>query len=307
MLQLQTRAIAAMLSMLSECMVAVWWKPCSTRSAAAIASAASRTRNSGMTGISSSCWTNGCCSSTSHTRSRRSWPCPPIPICWDSLFRFIRPEWIDETTAIKASAEQRRALADYNTGSVPLAAGVILRALVEWFQPAYVVEIGTFVGMSTLCLRGTDPARQVFSCDKSNDCFQVGENRRYAAKAPPGLHLFAKTGSTRMLRELAATNALDGLIDLFFFDGRIQDPDLELIGQLAHRDTIYAFDDYHGNEKGVINYRDKLGPWLEATKRHHRARVMLEPCFASTRYGANTIAILVPLDFHVAGQPPVTL
>ena len=31
--QLQTRAIAAMLSMFVECIVAVWWKPCSTRSA----------------------------------------------------------------------------------------------------------------------------------------------------------------------------------------------------------------------------------------------------------------------------------
>lgn len=223
---------------------------------------------------------------------------PPIGFSWDALFRFIRPEWIEESTAIKAAAEDRRQFADYNTGSVPLAAGVILRAIAEWFQPGYVVEIGTFVGMSTLCLRGREQdGRKVFSCDKSNDCFLVGADRSFSAKPPPGVRLWPKTGSTKMLRELAGTAALFGAVDLFFFDGRIQDPDLELIGQLAHRDTIYAFDDYTGNEKGVINYRDKLAPFLEATKRHHRPRVIWEPCFTSTRYGENTIAVLIPQDF----------
>ena len=60
--------------MFVEYITAVCAKPCSTRLAIAMASAASGTRTSGITGISSSCCTNGCFSSTSATSRRSSSP-----------------------------------------------------------------------------------------------------------------------------------------------------------------------------------------------------------------------------------------
>lgn len=42
-------------------------------------------------------------------------------------------------------------------------------------------------------------------------------------------------------------------VDLFFFDGRIQLPDLPMILKLSHSKTLYAFDDYMDNEKGTVN------------------------------------------------------
>jgi len=42
-------------------------------------------------------------------------------------------------------------------------------------------------------------------------------------------------------------------MDLFYFDGRLQNSDLKYIAQLSGENTILVVDDFEGIEKGVIN------------------------------------------------------
>jgi hypothetical protein len=66
-----------------------------------------------------------------------------------------------------------------------------------------------------------------------------------------------------MFSELWHTKKL--LVDLFFFDGRIQVHDLPLILSMSHKGTVYVFDDYEYTErfeKGMINWK-LLKPFFE--------------------------------------------
>lgn len=124
--------------------------------------------------------------------------------------------------------------ADYKTGSINLSAMHTLAALSLYYQPMVTIEIGTFIGRSA-CMLAT--YGKVYTCDKDNDCFPGSDH----------IQCFGKTNSTDMLKQLKDP------ADLFFFDGRIQDADLEHIYRLSNPRTVYAFDDFEGVEKGVAN------------------------------------------------------
>ena len=150
---------------------------------------------------------------------------------------------IDE---IHACAEMRRRLANFKTGSITKAASAYLWTLCEKWTPKIVVEIGTFIGNSTKVFAYW--AEQVYTCDKDNDCLQRTET----------ISTHPKTTSTDMLWALVQKGIK---ADLFFFDGRIQAPDLALIFRLSTPNTIYLFDDYERMEKGVLNV-GMLFPYL---------------------------------------------
>ena len=78
-----------------------------------------------------------------------------------------------------------------------------------------------------------------------------------------------------MLREIQES------VDLFFFDGRIQEEDLAEITRLSKPTTVYVFDDFLGSEKGVANIR-RLGPYLSD-------HILITPSG-----GPSTLAVLVP-------------
>lgn len=192
---------------------------------------------------------------------------------WDRLLGAVPEAWRTDAETTRRYCETLRPKAEYNTGSVPLGSALIVRALAEWLKPAVAIEIGTFIGHSTFALqRG---AKHVYTCDKSNACVDSDARRT----------CFQKTGSTKMLRTLVSMRVPPA--DLWFFDGRIQDPDVDLILQLSTTRTVYAFDDYSSvkdHDKGVANVR-KLWPALRGR------RVLLEP---DGRFGENTVAALVP-------------
>jgi len=203
------------------------------------------------------------------------------PFTWDRLHRMIaqNPSWAADCEAARLEAEGRRAVAKYNTGAVPIAAGITLRGLTEWFGPRVVVEIGTFIGMSTTCMRARD---HVYTCDKSNDCLPSDRGRT----------CYPYRGSTPMLTDLVRRRVRAGF---FFFDGRIQMEDLPLIREIATGDAVFGFDDYEGGEKGVVNV-NRLLPWLVEHDGPERAPILYTP---DTRLGPNTIGLLVPP--HLAG------
>lgn len=164
-------------------------------------------------------------------------------ICWANP----DPAWLDELQTAYAIADARRSLARFNTGSISLETGLLLRALCNWRKPKVVVEIGTFIGKSTVALQGD----VIYTCDRDNDCLPSTDRIR--------THPYQT--STEMLSKLVAEGVK---VDLFFFDGRLADEDIPLVHALSRPDTVYAFDDYYQGPtgKGMANAA-KLLPGLQ--------------------------------------------
>jgi hypothetical protein len=195
------------------------------------------------------------------------------------------PAWLPEIVAIARDAEARRSLATVDTGSVSIAGCCYLRELTLKRRPKVAIEIGTFVGASTLSMK----ADRVYTCDKRNCCGPVARH----------VELF-HCGSTRMLQKLVERGVQ---AEFFFFDGEIQREDAPFILHLAAPGAVFAFDDHQGDEKGVRNV-DLLQPlmrgyeltvpnglrispdWVEPIARSGEA-------IAGTEH-ATTIAVLAP-------------
>lgn len=185
-------------------------------------------------------------------------------ICWIDP----DPNWVHELQVAFAIADARRPLARFNTGSITLETGLLLRALCHWKRPRVIVEIGTFIGKSTVSLQATE---RLYTCDRDNDCFPTTHN----------IFPHPFMTSTALLKSLVGTGER---VDLFFFDGRLTDEDVALVLQLSRPSTIYAFDDYHVSGKGHANV-EKLAPRLPFCG-------LVEPYTAFA--GRTTLALLVP-------------
>lgn len=190
---------------------------------------------------------------------------------WEGIcFATPDPNWLHELQYVWQDCEKLREKARYNTGSTTLETGMLLRALCCWKKPHNIIEVGTFIGKSTLAMMCTG---KVYTCDRSNDCFQATEKIV--------THPFM--GSTEMFTLLARQGIK---ADVMFFDGRIQDEDLTLIQQCSEPGCVYAFDDYFPGPtgKGMANIA-KLHPRVPTY-----GLVKPYPMFA----GRSTLAMLVP-------------
>jgi len=121
------------------------------------------------------------------------------------------------------------------TGSTNHASLIALWAVIRYFRPKTVAEVGTYIGKSTFVLSrlGAD----VHTCDMTHDF-----------KLPIATKITQyHTSSTEMLAKL------DGKIDLLHLDGRLQADDREHLARLCYFDTIITLDDFEGVEKGVWN------------------------------------------------------
>jgi hypothetical protein len=180
--------------------------------------------------------------------------------------RFIASDIIPQCAALRPASNTK-------TGTMSLQSCKALYALSARTLPKVTVEIGTFIGTSTRTLALLSD--HVYTCDKDNDLLPSFENGYGTITTYP------KQTSTAMLADLVGKR-FGGKVDLFFFDGRVQDEDLGLIGLLSNDRTVFAFDDYEGQEKGVVNVRRFAGH--ASTRRHE----MVLPC------PGTTIAALVP-------------
>lgn len=186
---------------------------------------------------------------------------------------FVDPQpqvWLPQVRAQAIECEARRPLAKYDTGTISEAACLYLRMVTEHLKPAVAIEIGTFIGSSALAIK----AGHLYTCDKSNDCLE--STKRITA--------YGYTRSTNMLKALMRKGVK---ADFFFFDGRIQDADEALIMELSKPSTVYAFDDYEGQEKGVLNV-ERMRPHVP---RHHLIEPPADVCGLSS---TTTIAVLMP-------------
>lgn len=151
----------------------------------------------------------------------------------ENLFREI-----EELDALRSGAE-------YNTGSISAAAAWCLYSVVRHFQVSRVLEVGTFIGKSTLSIATAIDHEgaakgEIHTCDMSNaiDIPYRGATR---------ITQYKKTSSTDMLGRLT------GPFDFVHLDGRLTEKDGPLLQQLLSPEAIVALDDFEGVEKGVAN------------------------------------------------------
>lgn len=175
-----------------------------------------------------------------------------------------------------AYCETLREKAYYKTGSISEAAAVYLRLLCDQFMPKTIIEIGTFIGTSTMAMESAESVEMIYTCDMHNDCLPSSET----------IQCHPKQSSTAMLAKLLEKGVK---ADLWFFDGRIQGPDLALILRLSKSFAIYVFDDFEGHEKGVCNV-EMLQPYLK------EYTLIPPPLKVGDLESKTSIAILMPKE-----------
>jgi predicted O-methyltransferase YrrM len=182
-----------------------------------------------------------------------------------------------------------RAMAAYNTGSISFTAAWCLYALVRRFGFQRAIEVGTFIGKSTVAMASAmDDGRmpgEIVTCDASNhiDLPWAGQTR---------LQQFKGQTSTQML------GALEGAYDFVFLDGRLDPADMAHVDRLTTPDTIFGLDDFEGVEKGVAN----LSALLQAPKFKRHLIVYPPPREVLLRHGLtghSLTAVVLPASTFV--------
>jgi hypothetical protein len=160
---------------------------------------------------------------------------------WDRLLARPDGEWSADLPAVHAAAQVRRSVSPVKVGSIDPGAIRLLRSLCVELQPRVIAEIGTGLGASTFALQAS---QVLYTCDKNHDLVPSSDR----------VVTHPKSLSTPMLEAMLYRGLV---VDLFFFDGRIQPADLPLIDKLSHATTAYVVDDYVRSErraeKGLAN------------------------------------------------------
>lgn len=146
--------------------------------------------------------------------------------------------------------ENLRTDAEYNTGSISASTAWILFSLSYFLKSRKVIEIGTFIGKSTVAIAmGMDKTFdqcEIHTCDSSNSIKLPHVSNVKITQYP-------KTGSTEMLEAIASDKNQHGTIDLIHIDGRLMPKDYSLVKNLLTSRAVIVIDDFEGVEKGVIN------------------------------------------------------
>jgi hypothetical protein len=144
--------------------------------------------------------------------------------------------------------EALRKNSQYDTGSIPDDSSILLSIICMNFKPKIVAEVGTFIGRSTHAifrasnLEFGNYSTEIYTCDYSNDIKLHFVN--------DSVIQYPMASSVEMFQSLLD---LDIKPDLYYFDGRLGDQDLTLIGRMNFLNSVIVLDDFEGIEKGVQN------------------------------------------------------
>ncbi len=189
---------------------------------------------------------------------------------WTILFESVAFEAAhkDSFLAKLHSLEALREHAEYDTGSISTISAWSLFAATRILQPECILEVGTFIGKSTIAMGlGADAGKRpctIHTCDYSN-------NIKLPALCKTNIVQYPKKSSSAMIAEMHAQN-LAGTVDFVHLDGRLADQDLQPLAALCSPSAIFAFDDFEGIEKGVVNYSKTLESGL------FPKRILVPPC-----------------------------
>jgi predicted O-methyltransferase YrrM len=146
--------------------------------------------------------------------------------------------------------ENLRVNAAYNTGSISASTAWLLFSTSYYFKSKKVIEIGTFIGKSTIAIamgmhKEFDDC-EIHTCDASNDIKLPNVKNVKITQYP-------KLGSSEMLQSLEANASNNGIFDLIHIDGRLMPNDYKPLKKILSDKAIIVIDDFEGVEKGVIN------------------------------------------------------
>tara|TARA_B110000037_G_scaffold188825_1_gene220578 strand:+ start:267 stop:1007 length:741 start_codon:yes stop_codon:yes gene_type:complete len=172
------------------------------------------------------------------------------------------------------------------TGSTTPAQAIGLYYITKYFRPLRVIEIGTWIGKSTVSIASAidtySQAGEIVTCDVMNDIKIPFEGKTKITQFP-------KQDSNQMLQQLSGT------YDLVFIDGKIMHKDIPLLKNLITPKTIFVIDDFEGLAKGVENVsilRDKI----DLLKSHYLIMPPNEKILNDHRFKTtSTTAVIVPM------------
>jgi predicted O-methyltransferase YrrM len=145
--------------------------------------------------------------------------------------------------------DELRKSAEYDTGSISASSCWLLYSLANFFRPTVTAEVGTFIGKSTISFAlGLDEGKsqcEIHTCDASNAI-------DLPAITGTKIVQYKKVASTQMLAKLSG-GGYAGKLDFLLVDGRLQSDDHPHLTKLLHKNSVLAFDDFEGIEKGVTN------------------------------------------------------
>lgn len=175
-----------------------------------------------------------------------------VAALWERCLGAVSGAEVMQLIKFRRKSEGLRIHAKYDTGAVTLETATLLRGLCNILVPVTVVEVGTFIGVSTWAMKAVG---LLATCDKSNNCIRGDKGRHIQ------VHPYMKAGE--MFQRL-----LDGgyqeRVDLVFLDGRLEPDEVDLLMRLVHHGTVIALDDCsktEGHDKGLANLK-RLHPLL---------------------------------------------
>ena len=191
------------------------------------------------------------------------------------------------------SLDKLRKESDYNTGSITSSAAWSLFSVVLFFKPKIIVEVGSFIGKSTISMAlaadfNIDQNKcKIYCCDHSNEIVLPDISDTVIKQ-------FHKTSSTEMLKSFST----DIKFDIVHLDGRLQKEDFNLLRNNLTEKTIFILDDFEGIEKGVANYFNLVSSSLISKKSH----LLINPINSEigTKYNLlekSTSALLMPINY----------
>lgn len=140
--------------------------------------------------------------------------------------------------------ESLRSGAKYNTGTISMSNAWCLYSAIRYFEINSIIEIGTFIGKSTLSMAAAVDSHSdegiIHTCDFSNDIKLPWSGKTKIIQYP-------NTSSHSML------SMINSDCEFYHLDGRISSSDMELFEKMNCHNAIFALDDFEGVEKGVAN------------------------------------------------------
>lgn len=163
-------------------------------------------------------------------------------IVWNIIDEKVGDYPFEKIEKIVEEQQALREQADYNTGSLPAEDAFELYKIVRFFRPKIIVEVGTFIGVSTRTMREAVSSASIYTCDHSNDIQVSPKDTK--------LYQYPNISSSVMFADLATKETK---ADLIYLDGRLTPQDFEPLGKIITENTVFILDDFEGVEKGVAN------------------------------------------------------
>lgn len=183
-------------------------------------------------------------------------------LVWEEILEFAeqKANCREQLARINEELDELRCHADYNTGTLSMSASWCTFAIGEYFRPQTVVEVGTFIGRSTVAMAWAiqphHPGAMIYTCDGSND-IQIPAIAHVRSIGTNRIKQYPRTMARDMFLKLRESAVLG---DLAYLDGRLATDEVELLRQIIKPDAVIVLDDFEGCEKGVINAMQLVRP-----------------------------------------------